>query len=143
MHAEGSNNHTPAQSGSPRIPRPLLPQFLTGQPTGAQEHPNQELDVNSSYNEYEALDENIREKFSYLDFYSLKQRNRPREWNRAAQNQQNFDLMRKVGRLTIPPFDGSARSTARALLQKLDTYWKRVILSEAVGSIGGAVPFSL
>jgi hypothetical protein len=48
---------------------------LTGQPTGAHEQPDQELDVNSSYREYEALDEDIREKLSYPDFYSLKQRN--------------------------------------------------------------------
>jgi hypothetical protein len=37
-------------------------------------------------------------------------------------DQQNFDLMRKVGRLTIPPFDGSAKSMARAWVHKLDTY---------------------
>jgi hypothetical protein len=34
--------------------------------------------------EYEALDEDIREKLSYPDFYSLKQRNKPREWNKAT-----------------------------------------------------------
>jgi hypothetical protein len=36
--------------------------------------------------------------------------------------EQNFDLMHKVGRLTIPPFDGSTKSMAKAWVHKLDTY---------------------
>jgi hypothetical protein len=95
---------------------------LTGKPTGAQEKPDQGLDINTSYREYEMIDEDIHEKVSYNDFCDLKQKYKPREWNRGAQSQQNFDLMHKVGRLTIPPFDGSTKSTTRAWVHKLDTY---------------------
>lgn len=86
-HTESRNNHTPAQSRSLRIPWPLLPQFLTGQPTRAQEQPDQGLDINTSYMEYETIDEDIREKVSCNDFCDLKQKYRPREWNRGAQSQ--------------------------------------------------------
>jgi hypothetical protein len=55
----------------------------------------------------------------------------PREWNKATQNQQNFDLMRKVGRLTIPSFDGSSKRTTRAWVQKLDTYLQLNPMTEA------------
>jgi hypothetical protein len=43
-----------------------------------------------------------------------------REVNRGHQN---VDLMRKIGKLTIPSFDGSSKSTTRAWVQKLDTYF--------------------
>jgi hypothetical protein len=81
--------------------------------------------------EYKALDEDIWEKFSYPDFYSLKQRNIPREWNKAVKNQQNFDLMHKVGRFTIRSFDKSAKSTTKAWIQKLDTYLQLNSMTEA------------
>jgi hypothetical protein len=45
---------------------------LAGQPTGAHEQSDQELDINSSYREYEIIDEDIWEKFSYPEFYTLK-----------------------------------------------------------------------
>jgi hypothetical protein len=35
-----------------------------------------------------------------------------------------IDFIRKVGKLTIPSFDGSSKCTARAWVQKLDTYYK-------------------
>jgi hypothetical protein len=35
-----------------------------------------------------------------------------------------MDFIRKVGKLTIPSFDGSSKCTARSWVQKLDTYYK-------------------
>jgi hypothetical protein len=43
----------------------------------------------------------------------------------------NIDFIRKVGKLTIPSFDGSSRCTARAWVQKLDTYYKLNQMTEA------------
>jgi hypothetical protein len=51
--------------------------------------------------------------------FHLTMRNKPR----TGQNQQNFDLLGKLGKMTIPPFDGSDRCTARAWVHKLDTYF--------------------
>jgi len=39
-----------------------------------------------------------------------------------VQHQQNYDLMHRVGRLTIPSFDGSTNNSASAWVQKMDTY---------------------
>jgi hypothetical protein len=36
----------------------------------------------------------------------------------------NIDFIHKVGKLTIPSFDGSSKCTAIAWVQKLDTYYK-------------------
>jgi hypothetical protein len=36
----------------------------------------------------------------------------------------NIDFIRKVGKLTIPSFDGSSKCTARSGVQKLDMYYK-------------------
>jgi hypothetical protein len=60
------------------------------------------------------IDEDIHEKVSYKDLCDLKHKYSLKEGNKGAQSPQNFDLMCKVGRLTIPPFDGSAKSTTRA-----------------------------
>jgi hypothetical protein len=38
--------------------------------------------------------------------------------------------MRKVGRLTIPPFDGCTKSTARPWVHKLDTYLQLNLMTE-------------
>jgi len=66
--------------------------------------------------------EYICEKVSYNYFFDIKKKYKPREWNKGAQRWQNFDLMCKVGRLNIPPFDGSAKSRAKAWVHELDTY---------------------
>jgi hypothetical protein len=61
------------------------------------------------------IDEDIHEKVSYNDFCDLKQKYKPREGNKGAHIPQNYDLMHKVGRLTIPPFDGSTKRTTMAM----------------------------
>ena len=66
------------------------------------------------------MDEDFQESMSLQDYCNIKYRNKPREVNRG---QQNGHLRRKAGKLTIPSFDGSRKSTARAWVQKLDTYF--------------------
>jgi hypothetical protein len=105
----------------------LLPPFLEEQPTGAQGQPDPVDKVSNYFREYHALAEEIQEEMSYNDYCNLRMRNRPR----IAQHQQNFDLMRKIGKLTVPSFDGSAKSTARAWVHKLDTYFQLNPMTEA------------
>jgi hypothetical protein len=75
---------------------------------------DQGLDIKTSYREYVMIDEYIHEKVSYKYFYDLKPKYSLKEGNRGAQSPQNFDLMCKVGMLTIPPFDGSTKITTKA-----------------------------
>ena len=49
---------------------------------------------------------------SFAKFCNLKSWNRPRRGNRNFNN--NFELQRTVGKLTIPKFDESSKSSARA-----------------------------
>jgi hypothetical protein len=60
---------------------------LKGKPIGAQEKHDQGLDINTSYREYDTIDEDIHQKVSYNDFYNLKHMYRPKEWNRGVQGQ--------------------------------------------------------
>jgi hypothetical protein len=134
-YRENNNTHIPIQSDSPtgssKIPRPSLPQFLKEQQTKVPEQQDQDSDPLKGYEEYLATPEGFQEAFSFQDYYNAKYRNKPREWNKAVQYQQNYDLMRRVGRLTIPSFDGSTKSSASAWVQKMDTYLQLNPMTEA------------
>jgi hypothetical protein len=64
---------------------------------------------------------------SYHDFCNHKLRNKPR----TTKSQQNFDLLPKLGKLTISSFDGSNRCTTQAWVHKLDTYFHINPITEA------------
>jgi hypothetical protein len=64
---------------------------------------------------------------SYQDYCNIKIRKNPR----TMQKQQNFDLMRKVGKLSMPSFEISTRSIARAWVHNLDTYFQINLMTEA------------
>jgi hypothetical protein len=57
--------------------------------------------------EYQTLGEEFQEAMSLQDFCTIKYRNRPRDFNMG---QQSWELQRKVGKLSIPYFDGSSKS---------------------------------
>jgi hypothetical protein len=64
-----------------------------------------------------------------IEHCGLRLKNRPREPQRGgSQSQQQqghyIDFIQKVGKLTIPYFDGSSKCTTKAWVQKLDTYYK-------------------
>ncbi|XP_059075191.1 uncharacterized protein LOC131875172 [Cryptomeria japonica] len=58
----------------------------------------------------------------YLDF---RMKHRPR-----GQRGNNNELQRKIGKMSIPYFDGSGKTTARAWVQKLDTYFQLNLMLE-------------
>lgn len=41
---------------------------------------------------------------------------------RAGDGNQNYELRKKVGKLSLPYFDASGKTTTRAWVQKVDTY---------------------
>jgi hypothetical protein len=119
-----NQDRVPTQVGpkttSRTVPRPLMPQFLENQQTVNQGKPVRGETFQDYYAEYQALGEDFQAAMSLQDFCSIKYRNRPKD----QRGQQNKDLSRKLGKLSIPTFDGSSRSTARAWVQKLDTYFQ-------------------
>jgi hypothetical protein len=102
-------------------PRPHMPQFLEGQQAGNQGQQGQEEDFTEFLREYKTLGEEFQAAMSLQDFCTIEYKNRPRDFNGGPQS---WELQRKVKKLSIPYFDGSIKSTARAWVQKLDTYFQ-------------------
>jgi hypothetical protein len=72
------------------------------------------------------LGRDLHQDMTLFEYCGLRLRNRPREPHRGGQQQQhghNIDFIWKVGKLTIPSFDGSSKCIAKAWVQKLDTYY--------------------
>jgi hypothetical protein len=68
------------------------------------------------------MDPDLREAMTFAEFCSFKGRNRPRFFNKGPT--QSYELQCTVGKLTLPYFDGTSKCTARAWVQKLDTYFQ-------------------
>jgi hypothetical protein len=100
---------------------------MGNQQAGNQGQQGQGETFDDYWREYQALSEDFQVAMSLLDYCNIKYRNRPREVNRG---QHNFDLMRNIGNLTIPCFDGSRKSTTRAWVQNLDTYFHLNTMTE-------------
>jgi hypothetical protein len=115
-----------------RIPRPLFPIFQRAPPVAApppiaQRPPTHVEDIAEYRREYASLGRDFHQDMTLVEYCGLRLRNRPRELQRGGPQQQqghNMDFIRKVGKLTIPSFDGSSKCTARAWVQKLDAYYK-------------------
>jgi hypothetical protein len=128
-----------------RIPRPLFPSFqrapsVTTQVLIAQRPPTHAEDIAKYKREYETLGHDFHQDMTLVKYCGLRLKNRPRDPQRGGpqpQQQQghNLDFIRKVGKLTIPYFDGSSKCTTRAWVQKRDTYYKlnQMTESEAIG----------
>jgi hypothetical protein len=107
---------------SSRIPRPLFPSFQRETPVAAQQSiaqrlPTQAEDIAEYRREYATLGRDFHQGMTLVKYCGLRLRNCPREPQRGGQQQQqghNIDFIRKVGKLTIPSFDGSSKCTARA-----------------------------
>ena len=72
--------------------------------------------------EYKDLGDDFHSAMSFSDFYNMKSRNMPRNFNIGFT--QNYELQKIVGRLTISNFDESRGCPARIWVQKLDTYFQ-------------------
>jgi hypothetical protein len=66
----------------------------------------------------------VHADMSFLDYCSIRYRNRPREAQRGNVQTQNIYYIKKVGKLNIPTFDDSSRCSAQAWVQNLNTYFK-------------------
>jgi len=73
------------------------------------------------------LGRDFHQDMTLVEYCGLRLRNCPREPQRGGPQKwqgHNLDFIQKVGKLTIPSFDGSSKYTARAWVHKLDTYYK-------------------
>jgi hypothetical protein len=94
-----------------------MPSFLDTQQQDVQGHMEVEDNFEEYAREYAALSIGFRRQVTLSEYCGIKYRGRPREFHRG-----NSDLGRKAGKMEIPPFDGAAKSSAKAWVQKLDAY---------------------
>ena len=112
-----SSNHLENNgASSSRVPKPpFLPR----------EEPSMEGEGQTTNNAidnaraYASLEPEIRELVTFREFCEANRQETPRKGRRL----QNQDLKSKINKVTLPNFDGSEKTTARAWLQKLNTYF--------------------
>ena len=100
-------------------PRPSMPTILEVQRSDI---PKQQDDMTTHIKKYRALEQEDRETISFPDYCEARSKNMPN--NKTPKQQQNFDLICKVRRFTIPLFNGSTQSIARACVNMLDAYFQ-------------------
>ena len=98
-----------------------MPQFLEGAGIGPTIQAKPTEPFGAYLQEYRLLGD-FHLVMSFVEFCNMKSRNRPRGGNRNFNI--NYELKCMMGKLTIPSFDGSSKSIARAWFQKLDTYFQ-------------------
>jgi hypothetical protein len=90
----------------------------------AQSLPTQVEDIEKYRREYASLGSDFHQDMTLVKYFGLRIRNHPSDPQRGGQQGNNIDFIRKVGKLTIPSFDGSLKCTARSWVQNIDTYYK-------------------
>jgi hypothetical protein len=92
------------------IPRSTMPKFLGPPETSTGGQVEQDEPLAAYFQEYKAMDVDLRKAMTFAEFCSFKGRNRPRFFNRGPT--QNYELQRTVGKLNLPYFDGTSKCTA-------------------------------
>ena len=103
-HAYTNMQNTPHIYNRPSS-RPTIPHFLADAVVGpvVPVEPNEPF--GAYLQEYRDLGDEFHAAISFSDFYNMKSRNRP--WNFNKGFNQNYELQKTLGRLTIPNFDGA------------------------------------
>ena len=119
-HVKGSNTHMLAHNATESWrrgrPRPSMSTFLEVQPSDI---PKQQDDMTTHIKKYRALEQEDRGTISFPDYCEARSKNMPN--NKTPKEQQNFDLICKVRRFTIPLFDGFTQHISRAC----ETCWTK------------------
>jgi hypothetical protein len=129
-----SRPHSPTRiyTSSSRIPKPLFPSFQRETPLASQQSikqrlPTQAEDIEEYRREYAVLVHDFHQDMNLVEYCGLELRNRPKEPQKGGQQHQqghNIDFIQKVGKITIPSFDGLSKCIAIDWIQKLGTYYK-------------------
>jgi hypothetical protein len=104
------------QIGSKATPRPYLPTF-TDEATQL-DHSDDFNDLSEQYSrDYNSLNLTIQREMTLDQYFQIKFRNKPRPHHRS-----NYEFECRARKMEILYFDGSAKTTAQAWVQNLDTY---------------------
>jgi hypothetical protein len=116
----GNNfGHAPQQART-MSSRPMIPTF----PPRAPEQPVPEPQITDIQDQlrrdWEAGGPDFTVAITFREYMDVWMKHMPR----GHDNNQSYELRKKVGKLQLPYYDGSGKSTARAWVQKLDTYFQ-------------------
>jgi len=118
-HAYTNMQNTPHIYNRPSS-RPTMPHFLADSVAGPVMPVEPSEPFGAYLQEYRDLGDEFRVAMYFSYFCNMKSRNRPRNFNRGFN--QNYELQKTLGRVTIPNIDGARGGSARIWVQKLDTY---------------------
>lgn len=112
---EQSVNNQPERTGTKRS---FMPTF-----TARNQPPEHEPTIREIQEEIRqdwlGSGEEFRSTMTFRKYLDVRMKHRPR-----GQRGNNSELQRKIGKMSIPYFDGSGKTTARTWVQKLDTYFQ-------------------
>ena len=74
------------------------------------------------FKEWQTMNEDFKDALSFRDYCKFKQSERNKQYRGKAT--QNYELRRTIGRMYFPTFDGAAKCTASAWVEKMDTYFQ-------------------
>jgi hypothetical protein len=119
-HTEGQSHGGGAPQGqthSRTTHRPYLPSFLDEQPQPSYQDEFED-NFDQYVREYNSLSIPVQRQITLDQYCGLKFRGK----TQRSYHKNNYELERRAGKMEIPYFDGSAKMTAQAWVQKLDTY---------------------
>ena len=105
--------------------RPLMPIFVGNNAEEEVAQPATPIllpdNIIAIYDEWDLLPDPIKQNLIFNQYMNQKREaGRPQHDRRPRM--QNRDLKHAMNKLTLPTFDGSSKTTARAWIHKLDTY---------------------
>lgn len=78
--------------------------------------------IPGSGNPWESMGEDFKATLPFRDYCQLKQNEKGRY--SGGLSIESLELQHTIGRMYFPTYDGSAKCTARAWVEKLDTYFQ-------------------
>ena len=118
-HHATSPPNVPHVSSTP--PKSTIPTFLASGVGGTQGQ--EDMPVAKYFAEYQSNGFDFREAITFKDFCQLKSNNRSKGLSGGGY-MHDTDLQLTMGRLFLPTFDGSPKSSAMAWVEKLDNYFQ-------------------
>ena len=105
--------------------RPLMPVFVGHNAEVEAPQPDTPAllvdNIVATYDEWDLLPDQIKRNLNFNQYMNQKREAEKSQQDRRPR-MQNKDLKHAMNKLTLPTFDGSGKTTARAWIHKLDTY---------------------
>lgn len=97
-----------------------MPQFPLRQNDQNNVGPTQQEIQNMIMDDWRDSSPELQAEMTFREYMDVRLKNMPMRGNR----QQNYEMRKKLGKLSIPYYDGTGKASARTWVQKLDTYFQ-------------------